>query len=387
MIQMNYLKKKFSILLVSILLLSIGCSTKYYVKKGMFNEAVKKCVVKLRKNPDDTKHLNYLKEAYPRANEQELSQIKSLKTKGSPDIWDNVFVLYKSLQNRTNLMKTLPTKALNEFYLQDYTGDIENARKKAADYHYTKGIGLLKNKDRESARMAYNEFLQVKSYFTDYKDVNALINKAQSQGTAIAYVELKSGMPAPVPPIIKQEIDKIPLPNEKWVYFTRKKENYYDYFVKININTIDISAESVKEKQYIDSKKVEDGWEYVLDANGNVMKDSLGNDIKQKKYKTITCIVNEVMLNKGIVIVGNIQFFNQISGKLLRTVPVNVENAFSYGYATANGDFDALSEASRKKLNNKPMPFPNDMEMMQMITPIYAKHIEEALYNNRRVFK
>ena len=103
--------------------------------------------------------------------------------------------------------------------------------------------------------------------------------------------------------------------------------------------------------KYTDSKKVEDGWEYVLDAKGNVMKDSLGNDIKTKKYKTISCDVIETVQKKESTIGAVVQFFTA-NNELIQSVPVSSVANFQYISATAIGDLNALSDASRAKLQH-----------------------------------
>lgn len=55
--------------------------------------------------------------------------------------------------------------------------------------------------------------------------------------------------------------------------------NNYDYEIKLCIIDIVISFEVVREREYVDSCNIQDGFEYVLDECGNVVKDLLGNDI------------------------------------------------------------------------------------------------------------
>ena len=38
-------------------------------------------------------------------------------------------------------------------------------------------------------------------------------------------------------------------------------------------------------------RDIEDGFSYVLDKKGNVMRDSLGNDIKQKNIKLFSVLL------------------------------------------------------------------------------------------------
>ena len=50
--------------------------------------------------------------------------------------------------------------------------------------------------------------------------------------------------------------------------------------VLVKLLSIMVSPDEVKDTDQIFNKKISDGFDYVLDANGNVMKDTAGNDIK-----------------------------------------------------------------------------------------------------------
>jgi len=55
--------------------------------------------------------------------------------------------------------------------------------------------------------------------------------------------------------------------------FEEKHGLHYDYKAVYNVRDIDICPERVQERSYIDEKKIQDGWDYVLDRRGNVMQD------------------------------------------------------------------------------------------------------------------
>ena len=51
-----------------------------------------------------------------------------------------------------------------------------------------------------------------------------------------------------------------------------------------------------KEKQFIKEKQIKDGVKTLLDSNGNVVKDSIGNPIKVDNFKTISIIAHILVL-------------------------------------------------------------------------------------------
>lgn len=121
-------------------------------------------------------------------------------------------------------------------------------------------------------------------------------------GLAYVLVQAKNQTGMPLPPGYEDELKKLNINelNRKWsIYETREAQNgSYDYIVSMNVKRIDASPERLDENRYVDKKTIQDGWEYVLDKNGNVMKDSLGNDIKNPKYRTIFCEVIERIQQK-----------------------------------------------------------------------------------------
>ena len=57
--------------------------------------------------------------------------------------------------------------------------------------------------------------------------------------------------------------------NSEWVeYYTRKldKKPSYDYYIDIILQTIEVSPDVVQDKDAIEKKTVDNGFEYVLDS-------------------------------------------------------------------------------------------------------------------------
>ena len=121
----------------------------------------------------------------------------------------------------------------------------------------------------------------------------------------------------------------------------------YDYYVDLVLQFIDISPDLVSDKDYVEKKTIEDGFTYVLDSKGNVMKDSLGNDIKVKKYKEITCTVIETLQQKDCTIKGNLEIISVNPKQLLKKEPVAATTHFEHLSARAIGDINALKPETK----------------------------------------
>jgi len=304
------------IYLLLILLIISGCtSTKKLLSRGHYDKVINKSVKKLIKNPGSEKDAINLDRAYKLANDRDLERINYLKMEGNPDTWDEIFQRYSILKSRQDrVKKVLPLNIGGEsvnYEFIDYNAKIVEAKTKAADYYYVHGKQLMENKNKESYRQAYYEFRKAKDYKgASYQDIDDYISQARYNGISRVLVYTANSTHLR----LSQEFMDNLLSfnsnglNSEWVEYHLEhmdRDIEYDYNIEINLQIIDVSPEMIKTKEYIEKRTVEDGFEYVLDKNGNVMKDSLGNDIKVKKYKDLVCTIIERLQEKSVNIILN----------------------------------------------------------------------------------
>lgn len=389
------MQKTFIIIVCISAILFTSCSTaRKYFEKGMYDTAVQKAVKKIRKNATHTKSIEILEKAYPLANEKNLEQITFLKKEGKPDVWDEVYKHYSALKDRQNLVKTVTPLNLNgrtiSFPIIDYDNEIIAAKKNAAEYFYAHAQKLLETNDKIKIREAYYEFKKVKNFYPNYRDVDQMLDKTKQLGLSWVYVYTENNTIIKLPNDYMNNLIDVDLPkfNTEWLQYTN--QNIYsniDYKIKMNLTIIDILPEKIKEDVILEKKEIEDGWDYFLDSKGNVMKDSLGNDIKKTKYKTITCKVTKSIMTKAAHIEGKLEYIQASSGQVIKTVPVIADNYFNHIWAVANGDIAALSPENKKYLDNKPVPFPPDINMIIDAGNNLKGVINSALNDNKYFLK
>jgi len=377
--------------LIFILLLSGCISSKRQIQKGNYDIAIKNSVKKLHKKPHKEKEIINLDKAYKFAMQRDNERINFLRKSGQPDIWEEIFLLYEKMKRRQELVRVLPVNVLNAigFKMQDFDNDIIEAKKKAAEFMYAHAQKLLENKDKTSARLAYEQLIKVKSYFSTYRDVDAMMQKALLTGTTYVLFTLRNNSGIPLPSSFETELKKISLTdlNAKWVrYETQKIDNRnYDYIILLNIRIIDVGPDGLKEIHYTESKEVADGFQYVLDANGNVMKDSLGNDIKIPKTKIISCNVIETQQQKAVTLSGTIDFIDLSNTQTICTDPITSQFFFNHVSAIAQGNLDALKPETIEKTKLRPLPFPNDFEMILRAGDIIKEMSKNIISHNRNI--
>ena len=383
---------RFIVLALSIFLIT-GCNTsKKFFKRGQYDIAIKRAVKKLHRKPDSKKDIVVLEKAYVIANQRDLDRIKYLKTEAKPETWPEIFERYSRLKKRQNLVRSvlpieLPDRTVDFEYV-DYDLQIVEAKERAAAFHYDHAINLLENNDKSSAREAYYHLQSVKEYFNDYKNTDELSGQAREKGMSRAVItvtddtrfQLTDDFLLKLMPLNVSEFCR------EWIeYYRAGTENVtFDYKINIILENIDVSPEKELEQEIRESRKVDDGFEYVLDENGNVMKDSLGNDIKVPVTKIIHCTLVKSTRQKAVHLEGRMEYIDLFTNSVLKTVPVAADKYFEHVSAIAAGEIEALSPENRELVGVKPLPFPSDSDMIYQAGDIIRTIVEEVLYDNRR---
>jgi hypothetical protein len=387
------MKRVIPFILALFILLS-GCgSSKKQLEKGNYDAAIEKAVKDLRKDRNDAKQIDILDRSYLIANEQDLERIRFLKMEGRPNNWDEIYLVYQRLSNRQTLVRTVLPLNLNgksiEYPYTDYMSEMVNAKRKAADYYYANGKELMKSGLKDSYRQAYNEFRRAKEYVGNYPEIDNMILESKYLGMSRVFVTIKNNSIIRFPQEFEQDLLALDLPrlNSEWVeYHTYNLDNTikYDYYVNVNVRNVAVSPDQTAQRDSVIKRDVEDGFSYMLDKKGNVMKDTLGNDIKVKKYKTLQCALVETLQTKACRIDGDIEVVQVNPNKLLKKDPIGAQSNFEHVSARALGDVKALNERQLAKTKTSPMPFPTDIDMVIRCSESLKMAIRGAIDNNRR---
>jgi hypothetical protein len=387
------MKKIISFFFILTLLLS-GCgSSKKQLQKGNYDAAIEKAVKQLRKDPDDTKQVDILTQSYNIANKQDNERIRFLKMEGRPDSWDEIYLVYKALNDRQSLLGTVTPLHNNgntvDFPYIDYMAEMIGAKRKAADFYYAHGKELMKVGIKESYRQAFNEFVRAKQYVGDYEGIDNKIQDAKDLGMSRVFISVRNSSVLKFPPEFEQDLLALNLPrlNSDWVEYHTQNLNEstkYDYYVNVNVKSVAVSPDQTIQRDSVIKRDVEDGFTYVLDKKGNVMRDSLGNDIKQKKYKTLQCALVETIQSKACRIDGDVEVIQVNPDKVLKKDPIGAQSNFENISSRALGDIKALNQQQLERTKTAIAPFPSDIDMVLRCSESLKMAIRGAIENNRR---
>lgn len=392
-----FIMQKIITLFVAALLLS-GCgSTTKKLQQGNYDAVIDKSVKKLirRPNLDDAEEMD---RAYKLANERDIDRIKYLAMENNPDNYDEIFSKYNMLKERQRQVRTVTPMTVDgktfSYDYVDYDGEMIAAKRKAADFFYNNGKGLLDNAlQKEDYRNAYYQLVKAAEYSGgQFPDIDEMIFEAHLKGISRVIVEVANQSPLQLPPQVEEDLisfDTRGLSSE-WVEYHFKhmdEDADYDYAIMVKIMSIMVSPDDVKDTDQVFNKKIANGFEYVLDANGNVMKDTAGNDIKLQKFKDISCTLIETKQYKAVEIRGEVEMLSMEPEMLMQKEPFGAANQFEHSSARSVGDEGALSDEALEKTQQEKIPFPSDVEMVMMCTETVKPAIRNAIYANRQLIK
>lgn len=367
-------------LLITILLTTLlSCSTRKQVEKsinsGNYDKAISDALDKLETNKSKKSKEDYivmLKDAYLKAVDRDLNSVKFLEKDNNPEHYQDIFETFRALNNRQEAIKPLMPLQVNgktiNFKFNDYSDALITYRDKTSDYLYEKGLALLDSESKADIRQAYDIYSYIESINPNYEKTREFMDEAHTKGTNYVIVDIENQTNQIIPRRLEDDLlnfDTYGL-NQFWtVYHANPDANInYDYAMKLQLKRINISPEQIKEKQIVRERNIVDGWEYKLDRKGNVMKDSLGNDIKVDKVINVKARYSEFTQIKSTEILSDVVYIDLKTNQLVDRFPISSGYTFQNRFAAYKGDKRALIKEDLNLLNNRRIPFPSNEQMV-----------------------
>lgn len=370
---------KEKLLYTAFILLLVSCGGKKQIEKslhsGNYDQAINDALRKLETNRNKERKQDYvamLHNAFVKATERDLQSIDHLKKDGNPEHYKNIYDLYLGLNTRQEAIKpVLPLSIGNKpvrFDFKDYSNAIAGSRNNVSDYVYRNASQMLNSPNKYDIKEAFNKFQYIDQINPNYKDVRNLMQKAHNLGTDYVIVTIENQTDQVIPKRLEDDLlnfDTYGL-NQFWTVYhaNRDRKLNYDYAMALQLKRINISPEKLNEKQLLRERQIVDGWKYQKDKNGNVAKDSLGNDIKIDNIITVKARYFEFQQFKSTQVIADVVYVDLKTNQTLDVFPISSEFIFDHIYATVSGDERALSQQDRNLLRNRRVPFPSNEDMV-----------------------
>ncbi|MFS4457024.1 hypothetical protein [Maribacter sp. 2304DJ31-5] len=372
--------KKISLL--SLLAIICSCSgvkkTQEALNSGNYGAAIQKSINTIAENKGKKSNQPYillLEEAFRKNTERELQHIKFLKKEGNPANYEEIYETYgrlKSVQNQIRPLLPLTIYEENrqaQFSFKNYDEALIGAKIKLSDHLYNNALAQIERANYKSDyRKAYNDLKYLEEINPNYKDAVQKMEEAYQKGLDFVIIEMTNNTDKIVPARLEEELLNMNTYglNNLWTeYHTNKiKELRYDYLMEVSFEDINISPEQIQEKQISKEKQIKDGYKYVKDREGNMIKDSLGNKIKVDRFKTVRCDFYQFTQFKSAQVSGMVNFTDLKKKQQINQYPLASEFIFEHRYANYDGDKRALDNDLLSLLQLARVPFPSNEQMV-----------------------
>ncbi len=365
--------KTYIYLIATTFIFTTACkSVEKLVDQGRYDEAIVLSTKKLAgKKNKKTKHIKALEKAFDKLNAQNLDYISLLRAKGSGENWEEIYNYASHIRLTQERVRPFMPLVSKDGYVGDFdfinvNPLLDEAGSKMSAFLYRDGSAkLTKAKTTQNkllAQKAHRQFERIGRYYDTYKDVNTLMEESLDLGRFYILLKMDES--------IKNYIGInhfIPLDvNTKWIaYYDDHQEGVsFDAVSSLYIENIDISPEREVINNFIEQKEIE-SWVNARDASGNILKDTLGENIKVREIEKVQARIQEIIRTKDAIITGRAETVDYETGALIKQDIFNHEIHFTSDACTLNGDERALSENVRKRVNFNLLPFPQDYEMVE----------------------
>jgi len=340
---------------------------------GDYDEAIRLSIKKIKKSSNKKstqQHIRILQDAFKKVVAEDLARVQLLEQENNPEDSREIFSIYETLDFRQNLITPLLPLPNATFDIINYNDEIIASKNNYSEYLFTQATDYLENNnDIFGARKAYDYFSTVKQLLPNkYQYLDSLLEEAHYQGTDFVLVKIQNRTQQVIPRRLEQAIldfDTYDL-DDFWTEYhnTTDSTTDYNFGIVLDIQEILISPERILEKEFDRIVQVLDGWDYVLDSNGNVKKDSLGNDIKVDVLKELKAKVLVSNQSKSVAIGGVVQYRNLKQNKNISKFPIVSEFIFEHQFANFRGDKEALTIEDKNLIRIGYLDFPTNEQMI-----------------------
>ncbi|UUC45042.1 hypothetical protein [Flavobacterium cerinum] len=351
--------------------------TQNMLTEGDYDGAINRAIEGLQGNKNAKGKQDYvylLEEAFAKAKERDLRTIELLVKDANPSKLEKLYNTYLQLNNRQEQIRPLlPLRLIKAnrnaiFPFDDYSDQIISSKNALAKFLYDNSKALMTTNNKLNYRRAYDGFAYLQTLNPNFKDVPELMDQAQFKGTDFVNVYTKNETNMVIP--VRLQADLLDFStlglDDKWTVYhsNRQKGVTYDYGLIVNFREIQISPEQIKERQFIKEKQIKDGVKNLVDANGRIVRDSLGKPIKVDNFRTIKINIYEFTQFKACQIAAKVDYIDFKTNQLIDTYPLSSEFVFQNIYANYNGDRRACDENYFPYFDRKAVPFPSNEQMV-----------------------
>jgi hypothetical protein len=365
------------------------------VERGDYDEAIRLATKKLAGNKKKEEYVIALERGFEKITRQDMAAIDAWSLSNRAEDWEAIIRTAQNIQTRQDRIEPLLPLVSENGYRAKFTfvetdKIINEAKDRVVTLYETRLVDLVKAGragSKSSARDAYDLLDHMRSLNGDYVRPE-LKEEMRQLGINYILVSLENNSQAFIPYSVVDELmaNDFSRNNNNWnrFYYSNADGVVPDFSVKLKIQEILVTPDGGQERRADYSKEIVDGWEYVLDARGNVLKDSLGNDVKRDKLVRVNATVLELVQSKKALLRSRLEIANEHTGELICTENIEVEEIFSHVARNIIGDDRALEHNMRTRI--QPLPFPSESDLIRDafvgLKPKFVSEVRNANFAN-----
>lgn len=392
---MKNLVYTFLSLSLSLSLLTSCASVDKMVERGDYDGAIQVATKKLAGKKKKEEYVIALERGFEKITRQDMASIDAWSLSNRAEDWEAIIRTARNMQTRQDRIEPLlPLVSENgyraKFTFVDTDKIINEAKDKVVSLYETRLVDLVKAAragSKSSARDAYDLLNHMRSLNGDYVRPE-LKEEMRQLGINHIIVAMENNSQVFIPTSVVDELmsNDFSRNNGNWnrYYLSNVDGLVPDFSIKLKIQEIHVTPDGWQERRADYSKEIVDGWEYVLDARGNVAKDSLGNDIKRDKLVRVNATVMEMVQSKKALLRSRLEIVNERTGEFICTENVEVEEIFGHVARNIIGDDRALEPNMRALI--QPLPFPSESDLIRDafrgLKPKFVNEVRNANFSN-----
>jgi hypothetical protein len=363
----------------------ISCSSgKKAYERGDYYGAVMKSVNRLRQNPDHSKSIEALRNAYPMAIEYYENEAKNEIASNSTYKWKNAIQAYSNINSLYEAIRQCPGCKSAVPNPKNYYSEIGPLKEKAAEESYNAGITALMKGNRNDAKQAYFNFADAQKFVPGYKDVIEYLDKAKFEATLKVIVEQ---IPVPARYNLSGGFfqDKV----EEFLHNNFTDETFIKFYTPEEAQSVDLAyADQIMRIQFDDFSV---GNSVLKEKEETVTKDSVKVGEAKIEGKTVpvynTVKAKLTTYRKEIISNGllSLVVVDAKTNGILTTRKFNGQHVWVSQWARFNGDERALTDQQLKicQLREQQPPHAQDL-FLEFTKPIYNQLVPavRSFYQN-----
>ncbi len=375
--------KNVILLALTLALLASCASTDKLLEQGDYEALITKVTRKLVGHKKKDSYILASEIGFEKLVKKYTDEMANLRANHTARDWERILVKAQTLDRIQNLISPLLPLVSESGYKATFqfvnTNDlIREAKKNAAALYYTQLNSLVtaaNDGDKPAARDAVYLIDHINRLTGEY-DLTSLRIDLFEKGINNIQVVIEDRSYARLPRSVEDELYYLPINNNDrdWNRFLVAEEDHFyegiakpevDYKVVLHIDDLRAEPPAFRTIENNYWKDVPDGWEYALDTKGNVIKDSLGNDIKKDRRIKVKGTVVETIQTKSAYLIGRMEVIDMKTGYVTYSRLMQFDDSFNQTTRNYFGDKRALE--AHQLINVYPSPAPDNIELMMRV--------------------